>query len=305
MPTPLLKLNTGAMMPAIGHGTWSGTTPEENQSALPWLLSALESGFRHFDTAYGYGTEGVVGQAIRESGIPRSEIFVTTKLPNHHHSCVVKSLDESLERFGCDYFDLYLIHFPQSFPPKDIEGDCQRPDGSWETVEHPTVNETWAQMEAVLKTGKVRAIGVSNFSVKTLTRLLETATIIPAVDEVEMHPHLNQKALKEFCDTKGIVMTAYSPTGYAPVREDPAVIKIAESHKVSPAQVSLAWHVQRGTSAIPKSSNIVHQKANLNLPTLTSQEMEALNSLDRNTHLCQTPGPKDQVFGWTYEQLGW
>jgi glycerol 2-dehydrogenase (NADP+) len=106
MPVPLIKLNNGMSIPAIGLGTWSGTTVEEQQSALPWYLSAIEIGYRHFDTAYGYGTEPVVGQAIRQSKVPRSEIFVITKLPNHHHACVEKSLDESLERFGYDYFDL-------------------------------------------------------------------------------------------------------------------------------------------------------------------------------------------------------
>ena len=106
MPVPLVKLNNGVEIPAIGLGTWSGTTDEQHWSGLSWYLTALEVGYKHFDTAYGYGTEPVLGEAIRKSGIPRSELFVTTKLPNHHHGCVEKSLDESLQRFGFDYFDL-------------------------------------------------------------------------------------------------------------------------------------------------------------------------------------------------------
>jgi len=287
-------------MEAIGLGTWAGVTREEQLSALPWFKTAIEAGHRLFDTAYDYGTEDVVGTAIRESGIPRSEFFVTTKLPCHHHSCVAESLDESLSRFGYDYFDLYLVHWPQSFP-KDADEESE----NFTTVEHPDVGETWAQMEEVSKTGKVRAIGVSNFSVKTLTQLLKTAKITPAVNQVEMHPHLNQKALKDFCDPKGIVLTAYSPTGYSQVREDPVVAGIAKKHSVSPAQVSLAWHIQRGTTAVPKSTDIEHQKANLKLPKLDETDMSDLSNIDRNTHLCNYPGPKGLVFGWTYEQLGW
>jgi len=305
MPIPLIKLNNGVEIPAIGLGTWSGVTVEEQRSALPWYLTALEVGYRHFDTAYGYGTESVVGDAIRKSGIPRSEIFVTTKLPNHHHHCVEKSLDESLARAGLDYYDLYLIHWPQSYPPKENESDCLRPDGTWETAEHPTVNETWEQMEELLKTKKVRAIGISNFSIKTLTQLLKTARIIPAVNQVEMHPHLNQKALKEFCGSKGIILTAYSPTGYAPVREDPLVNKIAQKHNVMPTQVTLAWHIQRGTVAIPKSTKVENQKANLNLPTLTAEEMEELSNIDKGIHLCYYGPVKGHVWGWNYEQMGW
>jgi len=247
-----------------------------------------------------------VGAAVRESGIPREEIFVTTKLPYHHHGRVEVSLDESLKRSGLDYFDLYLMHWPQSFVwTEDDNPDPLNPDGSYTVVERPNINETWESMEKLLETGKVKAIGVSNFSVKTLTQLLKTAKTVPAVNQIEMHPHLNQNDLKELADSKGIILTAYSPTGYAPVREDPAVENIAKKHNVSPAQVSLAWHLARGTTAIPKSTSSEHQRHNINLPRLDQTDMDVLGSLNKGVHLCQYPGPKNQVFGCTYDQLGW
>ncbi|KZS89726.1 reductase AKOR2 [Sistotremastrum niveocremeum HHB9708] len=306
-PYPTIKLNTGAVMPAIGLGTWSGTTKEEQESALPWYKTALKVGYRLFDTAHGYGTEPVVGKAIREFGIAREEVWVTTKLPMQHHDRVEFSLNESLERLGLDYVDLYLIHFPQGHPyHADDEPDQKLPDGRHVTLEHPDINEVWAQMEEVYKSGKAKNIGVSNYSVKTLTQLLKTAKVIPAVNQVEMHPHLNQDELKAFCDSKGIVLTAYSPSGYAPVREDPTVIKIADKYSVSPAQISLAWHIQRGTSAVPKSTSEERQTGNLfRLPILDEEDMKALGGLNKGIHLCDYRCPPGDVFGWSYEQMGW
>ncbi|KZS89209.1 reductase AKOR2 [Sistotremastrum niveocremeum HHB9708] len=306
-PYPTVKLNTGAIMPAIGLGTWSGTTKEEWESALPWYKSALSVGYRLLDTAHGYGTEPVVGKAFRESGIPREEMWITTKLPSQHHDRVVYSLDESLDRLGYPSVDLYLIHWPQSHPyHANDEPDIKGEDGRHVTVVHPDVGETWKQMEEVYESGKAKAIGVSNFSVKTLTQLLKTAKIIPAVNQVEMHPHLNQSELKAFCDKHGIVLTAYSPTGYAPVRTDPTVTALATKHSVSPAQISLAWHVQRGTSAVPKSTDVGRQEGNLKkLPILSKEDMQKLGSLNNGKHLCQYGCPEGDVFGWSYEQMGW
>ncbi|THH02936.1 hypothetical protein EW145_g6673 [Phellinidium pouzarii] len=314
-PQPYLTLNTGAKIPAIGLGCWSGLTPEEHESARPWILSALKTGYRHLDTAHDYGTEGAVGKAVRDSGIPREQIFVTTKLPLHHHAKVAESLDESLGNAGFDYYDLWLMHWPQAFANIDDKpyprhpGPNGEPDeGEYITVDKPTFNETWADMEKAYESGKVKAIGVSNFSVK---KLLETAKIVPAVNQVEAHPHQTQPELLKFCQEKGIVLTAYSPSGYSSVATDATIVKLAEKYKVSPAQISLAWHVARGTAAVPKSKNEGRQRANLlELPSLSDQEIALISKLHKNVHLCGYPGVKERngeklVFGWTYTQMGW
>ena len=158
----------------------------------------------HPSQAYGYFNEEKVGKAIRESGVPRSEIFLTTKLPNHHHDRVSESLQESLDKLGLDYVDLYLMHWPMAY----TADNKPIPYG-----QSPTFVETWKDMEKLLETGKVRAIGVSNFSVKLLEVLLEEASIVPATNQVELHPCLPSFELKKYCEEKGIILTAYSPLG--------------------------------------------------------------------------------------------
>jgi len=166
--------------------------------------------------------------------------------------------------------------------------------------------ETWAAIEKLLDTGKVKAIGVSNLSVKNLQILLKTAKIKPAVNQVEMHPHQVQPELFEFCRKEGIVLAAYSPTGYSQVASDPVVKAVAEKYSVSPAQVSLAWNIARGSPVVPKSTNAERQKSNLwGLPTLTDEEVKQLESIDKNGHYCEYDCPAGTAFGWTYEQLGW
>ncbi|KAL5520079.1 hypothetical protein ACEPAG_1739 [Sanghuangporus baumii] len=166
-------------------------------------------------------------------------------------------------------------------------------------------------MEKVYKSGKVKAIGVSNFSVKNLKKLLETAKIIPAVNQVGMHPHQAQRELLNFCKEKGIVLAAYGSTGHSFVANDPTIVKLAEKYRVSPAQVSLAWHVARGTVAIPKSTSKARQKANLlELPTLSKEDVDLINTLHKNIHYVANPEPTERdghklAMGWTYEQLGW
>jgi len=296
MPVPVTTLNNGVEMPVIGLGCYSGPTPKEQASSQAWILSALQNGYRHLDTAYGYHTEKYVGNAIRQSGIPRNEIFVTTKLPGYHHSRVAESLNESLERAGLEYFDLYLMHWPVASKwPIDDELELDN---------ETTFSKCWADMEKLLGSGKVRAIGVSNFSIQNLEILLKESKVVPAVNQVELHPLLAQADLVKYCFDKGIMLTAYSPTGYAQVREHPEVVKIGEKHRASPAQIALAWHVQRGYTACPKSTNVERQKENINLPKLDADDMNVLNGIDENRHLCDY-GPGPLVSGWTYEQLGW
>ncbi|KAI0939330.1 hypothetical protein AcV5_000783 [Taiwanofungus camphoratus] len=301
---PKFKLNTGALIPAVGLGAWSGTTKEERAVSVNWITTALKSGYRHIDTAWGYGTEKYVGEAIKTSGVPREEIWITTKLPWHHPGIrsVGDSLKESLSNLGTEYVDLYLLHWPQvlDWPDEDAEYN-----GPMKIRDSPTFNETWADIEKVYASGKAKNIGVSNFSVQNLEKLLKTAKIVPAVNQVELHPYLAQEELKTYCDSKGIVLTAYTPTGYSNVLTDPVVVELASKYKVSPAQVVLAWHLARGVVVVPKSSNAQRQKDNINLPTLDAEDVKRVIALDRNQRLCNKPDEKGMVYGWTVEQLGW
>jgi len=306
MSMPSMKLNTGALMPAIGLGVSAGRTIASRKEAHKWVLSALQSGYRHVDTAWLYRTEDGVGRAIRESGIPRADIFVTTKLAWHHASCVEASINDSLQKSGLEYFDLYLVHFPQVAAYRDNTFDAPEDSRDFERIlDKPTINEIWADMEKVLASGKVKAIGVSNFSIKTLEQLLSTAVVIPAVNQVELHPYLAQTELVAYCKGKGITVTAYTPTGKETVRADPTIIHLAAKYKVSAAQIILAWHIERGVSAVPKSTDRERQGENINLPTLNKGDIERINALDQNERISNKAGPDGKMLGWTYEQLGW
>ncbi|KAI0729344.1 NADP-dependent oxidoreductase domain-containing protein [Fomitopsis betulina] len=329
---PKLKLNTGAEIPAIGMGCWAGFSEEEAEGAVSWLLSALKAGYRHFDTAWLYGTEKYLGEAIRLSGIPREELWINTKLPWHHPALktVEESLDLSLRTLGLDYVDSYLLHWPQVVDWPDDAGALgllrqayKLFQGGKEAItvkDSPSFSETWKGMEAVYRKGKARNIGVSNFSVKTLSKLLETAEIVPAINQVEMHPYLVQEGLKSYCDAKGIRLVAYtatgassfnivlstqaSNTGYSGVLANPLIIELAAKYGASSAQVVLAWHLARGVGVVPKSADKQRQKDNLNLPTLHSDDIKRISALDRNERYNKA-GPDGKVNGWTYEQLGW
>ncbi|KAJ6582227.1 NADP-dependent oxidoreductase domain-containing protein [Mycena capillaripes] len=301
----VIKLNTGAEIPAIGlGGTPDGFTPEDMAACEKWFLTAFEAGYRHFDTAWMSGTEPSLGAALRASKVPREEVFITTKLAWHHQKYVERALNDSLSRLDVDYVDLYLIHWPQHLeypsPPKEIWG-------GWKLNEEHTFNDTWAEMERLHASGKARAIGVSNFSIKTLEELFKTAKIVPAVNQVEMHPYHADTELLEYCHKKGIVVTAYSPTGHQKLRSDPVLAGLAEKYKVSPTQIILAWHVARGVVAIPKSSNAGRQKENLMLPTLSAEDVASVTALDRKQR-CEAWGkfgPDGKFLGWTAEQYGW
>ncbi|OCH92194.1 Aldo/keto reductase [Obba rivulosa] len=299
---PKFKLNTGASIPAIGLGGWGGMEDEERAASVQWMVPALKTGYRHIDTAWHYGTEKAVSQAVKESGIPREEIWITTKLPLHHHSRVQESFQESLDNLGMDYVDLYLLHWPQpiAYDPSDPWGKATP-----KAVDKPTFNDIWAEIEKIYESGKAKAIGVSNFSIKNLEKLLTTAKVVPAVNQVELHPYLAQPELKAYCDAKGILLTAYAPTGYKNVLTNPLIVELAEKYKVSSAQIVLAWHLARGVVAVPKSSNPQRQKDNITLPTLEEEDVKKISSLDRGERLCNKPDENGMVFGWSAEQLGW
>ncbi|KAF8187712.1 reductase AKOR2 [Pholiota molesta] len=293
---PKVKFNNGVEVPAIGSGSWAPATPEAQGKVKDWILSALNVS----------GTEKAVGEAIRASGIPREEVFVTTKLPWDHHGRVRESFEKSLENLGT-YIDLYLMHWPQAVSYEaEGNGTPLNPDGTVKTTDEVNFNQSWAEIEKLLDTGKVRSIGVSNFSIKTLEQLLKTAKVVPATNQVELHPYLAQNELREYCRKKGITITAYTPSGYSAVRNDPLIVSLAEKYKVTPTQVILAWHLSRGTIIVPKSENSERQKENLAIPNISEEDLAKIWALDRGERICNKVDEKTgQVYGWTLEQLGW
>ncbi|KAF7792260.1 hypothetical protein EIP86_003296 [Pleurotus ostreatoroseus] len=300
---PYFMLNNGQNMPAVGMGCWLGFDGG-GDAAEEMCKNALKCGYRHFDTAWGYNNEESVGKAIRESGVPRSEIFLTTKLWNANHHRVREAFEMSLAALDCEYIDLYLMHWPQA----EVDGACRVPD----VHEAPTFVDTWKEMEKLLETGKVKSIGVSNFSIKNLEHLLPHCKVIPVTNQVQLHPCLPQTVLKAYCEAKGILLTAYSPFGQSnPLFfKDPDFERVAKAHGATPAQVAISWAVQRGTAVVPKSANPERMKQNLQLVRLTSEDMSVIDAIHAkpgmHRNLLSIPGDRPGViFGWTYEQLGW
>ncbi len=270
MSIPLVNLNNGVKMPAIGFGTWQILL---NGRAKKAVLTALDAGYRLFDTAKIYGNEKGVGSAIRESGINRENIFVTTKLWNSDqgYENTLKAFDKSLSRLGLDHIDLYLIHWPAG--QKRID--------------------SWHALEEIYKSGKARAIGVSNFTINHLEELFVKCTLRPMVNQIEFHPFLysDQKELVKYCQKKGIVIEAYSPLARAERMKDAVIERIANGHARTNAQVMLRWAIQHGTVPLPKSSHPGRINENLDVFDfeLSSKEMESINALSSGTRTTWDP----------------
>ncbi|ABN68174.1 aldo/keto reductase [Scheffersomyces stipitis CBS 6054] len=263
-------LNNGVKIPAIGLGTWQASAPGHASNATK---VALQNGYRHIDTAAIYKNEEEVGQGLKDSGLKREEVFITTKLWNGDHKNAAKALDESLKKLGVDYVDLYLIHWPVSTDPatgKDYE--------DWDYV------DTWKQLQKLYKeTKKVRAIGVSNFTKSKIERLLADpeVDVVPAVNQVEAHPLLTQPELYDYLKEKNIVIEAYSPLGStdAPLFKNETIAAIAKKNGVEPGHVLISWAVQRNTVVLPKSVTNSRIISNLKTFTLPEEDFEALNKL--------------------------
>lgn len=276
-------LNTGAKIPAIALGTWR-SEPDDVYNAVS---VALKNGYRHIDTAAAYGNEDGVGKAIKDSGVPREEIFVTTKLWNTDHDKVEQALDYSLHKLGLDYVDLYLMHWPSS-----ADEDKKYPEEYYDFI------DTYKEMQRIYKTTKkVKAIGVSNFTIKKLGTLLtaDGVDVVPATDQVEGHPLLTQPELHEFLQEKGIILEAYSPLGSAgsPLTDHRVILDIAEKYQVEQAQVLISWAVQRKTVVLPKS--VTEDRIILNLKTFTldKEDFQALNHITLKEEEVRTSDP-----GW-------
>lgn len=254
-----VTLRSGVAMPRLGLGVWQTAPGPETRAAV---TAALRAGYRLVDTARTYRNEEDVGAAVRESGVPRGEVFVTTKLWNsdHGYDATLRACDESLRRLGLDQLDLYLIHWPV------------------ERLRH----DSWRAMERILADGKARSIGVSNYTVRHLEELLSRAKTPPDVNQVELSPFLNQQALLAFCAKAGIQVEAYGPLVRGHKMDHPVVKRVAEAHRRTPAQVLIRWSLQHGLVTIPKSAREerIRENADVFGWELAPADMAALDALD-------------------------
>ncbi|MGI6172488.1 MAG: aldo/keto reductase [Christensenellales bacterium] len=237
-PTDTYRLANGVGIPCIGFGTWQ--TPD-GDVAVNSVLSAIEAGYRHIDTAQAYGNEESVGKAIRQSGVRREDLFVTTKLANNKHSytLAMQSFEESMNRLGLDYLDLFLIHWPNPIAFRD----------HWQEANA----ESWKAMEELYEAGKIRSIGISNFRPHHIEALLKTAKVAPMVNQIRLCPGDTQDETVDYCREHGMILEAYSPLGIGRIFEVPEMQQLAAKYQRSIAQVSIRWSLQRGYLPLPKS----------------------------------------------------
>lgn len=288
---PKVKLNTGFEVPVFGLGTWKSEPGEVTQA----VKDAIDAGYRHIDCAFIYGNEKEVGQAlhdkIADGTVKRSDLFITSKLWNTYHrkDLVRKAIEITLADLQIDYLDLYLIHWPMAYKedaelfPRDANGKVQYGDADY--------IDSWKEMEKAVEAGLIRTIGLSNFNKSQILRVLESAKIKPAMLQVECHPYLPQNQLIDFCKSKGIVMTAYSPLG-SPARpmaqpgdpvllKEPIVLEIAQKYGKNAGHVLIKFQLQRGLVVIPKSTTKSRIQSNINVFdfTLADEDLKALSSL--------------------------
>ncbi|KAL2451922.1 D-galacturonate reductase [Exophiala dermatitidis] len=278
------KLNTGATIPALGLGTWQSPEGQVRDA----VAHAIKSGYRHIDCAYVYGNEKEVGEGIKkgleETGISRSELFITTKLWCTYHTRVEQGLDTSLNLLGLDYVDLYLMHWPVAMNPNgNHEKFPKLPDGSRDLLRDRSHIDTYKDMQKLLATGKTKAIGLCNYSKKFLEELLPHVDVVPAVNQIENHPLLPQQEIVDLCHEKGIHVTAYSPLGStgSPLMQDLHVVKLAEQKGVSPGSILLSYHIARGNSVLAKSVTPSRIDENKEIVSLDDKDLASLAEISQ------------------------
>ncbi|GAA0652756.1 aldo/keto reductase [Streptomyces thermocarboxydovorans] len=267
---PAITLNNGVEMPQLGFGLWQ-VPDDEAETAV---TQALQAGYRSIDTAAAYENEEGTGRAIAKSDIPREELFVTTKLWNtdQGYDTTLRAFDTSLSKLGLEYLDLYLIHWPT--PARDKYVD------------------TYKAFEKLLADGRVRAIGVSNFLPEHLERLISETSVVPAVNQIELHPHLQQHTAREYHAERGIATEAWSPLGQGKgLLEVPAIVAIAQKHNRTPAQIVLRWHLQLGNIVIPKSVTPSRIRENIDVFdfSLDAEDLAAISALNEDRRLGPDP----------------
>ncbi|MGV9310058.1 aldo/keto reductase [Nonomuraea sp. NPDC003727] len=269
-----LLLNTdGVQIPQLGFGVWQ-VPDDEAERAVSF---AIEAGYTSIDTARLYFNEEGVGRAIARADVPREKLFITTKLWNDDHDRAEAAFEASLSRLGLDQLDLYLIHWPVPAQDKYVQA--------------------WKSMERLYKDGRVRAIGVSNFTIAHLERLMNETEIVPSINQIELHPRFPQPELRAFHEANGILTEAWSPLGQGRgLLDDPALATLGRKHGKSPAQVVLRWHVQLGNVVIPKSVTPSRIRENIDVFdfTLDPEDMAAIGALNTGTRL----GPDPATFNW-------
>jgi len=264
---PEITLNNKVSMPQLGLGVWQAQEGGEVELAVK---TALENGYRLIDTAAIYGNEVGVGMTIKGSGISREDLFVTTKLWNDHqgYDSTLQAFDDSLQRLGMDYIDLYLIHWPMPGLGKFVE--------------------SWRAMERLYEDKRVRAIGVSNFKPEHLRELLKTATIVPSVNQIELHPKLQQRETRNFCEEQGIKIESYSPIMRgSELLNDPVLTRLADKHQKTPAQIVLRWHIQNDLIVIPKSVTPARIQENIDIFdfALDKEDMDAIAGMNEDMRI--------------------
>lgn len=271
---PMVRLNNGVEIPQLGFGVFQ--VPPEDTRAV--TRQAFEVGYRHIDTAQMYRNEEGVGQALADSGLPRDEVFITSKLNNNFHDgdAAVQAFDRSMEALGIEQLDLFLIHWPLPAVDRYVEA--------------------WQALERLYRAGRVRAIGVSNFHQPHLRRLFDETGVVPAVNQIEVSPYLVQDPLRAFCRNHDIAVEAWSPIARGKVIDDPVIGAVAAEVGRTPAQVALRWHVQRGDIVFPKSSRPERMRENFAIFdfALTDAQMATLTGLDAG----HRTGPDPDHFNW-------
>ncbi|MGX7201128.1 glyoxal reductase [Enterococcus plantarum] len=262
------ELANGSIIPRLGLGVWKVQDGEEAVNSVKW---ALQAGYRLIDTAAAYKNEASVGEGIRASGVPREKIFVTTKLWNadQGYDSTLKAFDESLTKLGLDYIDLYLIHWP-------VEGKYK---------------DSWRAMEEIYKSGRAKAIGVSNFHEHHIKDLLKEAKVVPMVDQIELHPTLTQEPLRKFLAANKIAVEAWSPLGQGKILEEPILVEIGKKYNKTAAQVIIRWHLQSDSIVIPKSVHEERIKQNFDVFDfeLTDDDIKRIDELNTNERLGPDP----------------